>query len=194
MEMFNLITKEGLTPNQFYLLYSMRESISPSHINLHQELRMLSSNAWISDENKLQPKSTLLVQQIEGFFKVQKKKTNSDLMGEGAIDNIDKYQSLFPRKKLPSGKVARSDKTNVENNFRWFFETHKYSWETILKATAHYVDEYEAKNYLYMRTSAYFIRKTELDKSIISDLADYCAIVESGDDLNQDTHFSDRVV
>ncbi len=194
MEMFNLITKEGLTPNQFYLLYSMREGISPFHINLHQELRMLSSNAWISDENKLQPKSTLLVQQIEGFFKVQKKKTNSDLMGEGAIDNIDKYQSLFPRKKLPSGKVARSDKTNVENNFRWFFETHKYSWETILKATAHYVDEYEAKNYLYMRTSAYFIRKTELDKSIISDLADYCAIVESGDDLNQDTHFSDRVV
>ena len=194
MEMFNLITKEGLTPNQFYLLYSMREGISPFHINLHQELRMLSSNAWISDENKLQPKSLLLVQQIEGFFKVQKKKTNSDLMGEGAGDNIDKYQSLFPRKKLPSGKVARSDKTNVENNFRWFFETHKYSWETILKATAHYVDEYEAKNYLYMRTSAYFIRKTELDKSIISDLADYCAIVESGDDLNQDTHFSDRVV
>ncbi len=38
MEMFNVITKEGLTPNQFYLLYSMREGISPFHINLHQEL------------------------------------------------------------------------------------------------------------------------------------------------------------
>lgn len=197
MEMFNLMTKEGLTPNQFYLLASMTESISPPHINIHQELRELVQKAWVDDKNKLQPKAFTLIQQVEGFFKVQKKKTSIQLMGDDFNVNIGKYQLLFPRVKLPSGKAARSAQSNVETNFRWFFEKHQFSWDTVLKATSMYIDEYERKSpaYMYMRTSAYFIRKTELDKSIVSDLANYCEIVESGEDLNKgDTHFSDRVV
>lgn len=197
MELFNLMTSQQLTPNQFYLLINMQEGTSPPHINIHQELRTLVSGEWVTSDNKLLPKAITLIQQAEGFFKVQKKKTNGQLMGDEFNVNIEKYQSLFPKKKLPSGKAARSAPSNVETNFRWFFEKHQYSWDTIFKATAIYVDEYERKTppYMYMRTSAYFIRKTELDKSIVSDLANYCDIVESGEDLNiGDTHFSDRVV
>jgi len=196
MEMYHLIVTKGLTPNQFYLLFSIQENVQSLHINVEQELRALISGQWIDSDNKLSPKAITLLQQIEGFFRVQKKKTSTQLMGDDFNINIGKYQLLFPKKKLPSGKAARAAQSNVETNFRWFFDNHKFTWETILMATAMYVDEYERKSpaYMYMRTSAYFIRKTELDKSIVSDLANYCEIVESGEDLDEDTHFSDKVV
>ena len=199
LEMFNLITDQGLTPNQFYLLFSMREGISPMHINLHQELRILENAEWVKRDGtywNIQPKGMTLIQQVASYFKIQKKKTATQLMGDNFTEKIEQYQLLFPKVRLPSGKAARSAISNVEPNFRWFFEKHAYSWDTVLKATAYYVDEYEAKNYLYMRTSAYFIKKTELDKSVVSDLAEYCSIVESGEDLtsSEGTHFSDKVV
>lgn len=195
MEMFNLIIKQGLNPNQFYLMYGMKENISTLYINISQELRTLEFSGWIS-QSVLTPKAHTLIQQVETFFKIQKKKTSTQLMGDDFKVNLGKYQILFPKKKLPSGKAARSAESNVETNFRWFFEKHQFSWDTVLKATAMYVDEYERKSpaYIYMRTSAYFIRKTELDKSIVSDLADYCEIVESGEEPEKDTHFSTKVV
>lgn len=198
LEMFNLITDKGLTPNQFYVLFSMRESIGPMHINLHQELRILENAEWIKRDGTywdILPKGITLIDQIASYFKVQKKKTATQLMGSGFTEKIEQYQLLFPKIRLPSGKAARSAISNVEPNFRWFFEKHAYSWDTVLKATAYYVDEYETKNYLYMRTSAYFIKKSEQDKSVVSDLAEYCSIVESGEDLTSGgAHFSDKVV
>lgn len=186
--------KEGITPNQFYLLFSMKEGISPLGINISQELRALTGK-WTND-NKLTSKATDLITQIESYFRVQKKKTSVQVMGTDFSINIEKYNTLFPRKKLPSGKVGRSALSNVETNFRWFFDNHQFSWETILKATEMYIEEYEIKSpaYMFMRTSAYFIRKTELDKSIVSDLANYCDIVESGEDLNEGTRFTQKVV
>jgi hypothetical protein len=196
--MFNLITNQGITPNQFYMLSNMNEGVSTLHINPHQELRSLEANNWIKKNGTswdIQPKGMTLIQQVSGYFKTQKKKTSTQLMGGDFTTKMEQYQLLFPKIRLPSGKAARSAISNVEPNFRWFFEKHNYSWEIVLKATAYYVDEYEAKNYLFMRTSAYFIKKTEQDKSIVSDLAEYCSIVESGEDLTDgNTHFSDKVV
>ena len=196
MEMYHLIISKELTPNQFYLLYSMQENVQSLYINVEQELRILKGDKWVTEDTKLSAKAVTLIQQVEGFFRVQKKKTGAQLMGDDFNANIEKYQLLFPKKKLPSGKAARSAQSNVETNFRWFFENNKFTWETILKATAMYVDEYERKSpaFIYMRTSAYFIRKTELDKSIVSDLANYCENVESGEAPEKDTHFSDKVV
>lgn len=166
-------------------------------MNIHQELRTLQNEGWVDQDLKLLPKAYSLLQQVESFFKIQKKKTSNQLMGQDYAENIKKYQEIFPKIKLPSGKAARAAQSNVETNFRWFFEKHQFSWETVHRATAMYVDEYERKTppYLYMRTSAYFIRKTELDKSTVSDLANYCEIVESGEDPSPGSaHFSEKVV
>lgn len=195
MEMLNLISQKGLSPNQFYLLYSIKEKLGPVNINIAQEIRSLNGT-WIVPNDQgysLLPNAIALVDQVEKYFKVQKKKTNEEIMGKDFAENLAKYQEFFPKKRLPSGKVARSNDTVVENSLRWFFENYTYSWPTLLAATALYVDEYEKKKYEFMRTSAYFIRKTEKDKSVISDLADYCSIIESGEDLD-DTHFSEKVV
>jgi hypothetical protein len=57
-----------------------------------------------------------------------------------------------------------------------------------------YVDEYETKNYLYMRNSQYFIRKNNVDKTWDSELANYCELVLTGYTGEDSNHFSEKVV
>lgn len=186
-----------LTPNQIYLLNCIRTGVTPININFHMEFRSLKNGGWLEEDNNLSPKSKNLLTEIESLLEVQssKKKITTQTIGLEFSESVQKYLELFPKMKLPSGKMARSDKRNIETNFKWFFEHYSYPWETILKATAMYVDEYERKSpaYMYMRTSQYFIKKMEQDKTIHSELADYCSNIESG--TNTTTfHFSDTVV
>lgn len=200
-ELFNLITAQGLTPNQFYLLYNIRQSISPVHVNIHQELRAVIAKGFLKDftdatgiRYELQPEAITLIDQVEKFFKIHKKSTSTQLMGDDYQKNVQQYLQLFPKMKLPSGKAARSDAKNVETAFRWFMDNYQYNWDTILKATAMYVDDYERRNYMYMQTSQYFIRKQNSDKTWASELANMCAIIEAGDTLEDNNYFSEKVV
>ena len=120
--------------------------------------------------------------EIDGYFRKTKKKTSISIMGNNFIENIQKYNEIFPNKKLSSGKYARVNPKSLENAFRWFFENYNYTWETILKATQRYVDEYSIQRYDYMRTSQYFVRKQNVDKSWDSDLATYCEFLNSSED------------
>jgi hypothetical protein len=62
-----------------------------------------------------------------------------------------------------------------------------------LSATEKYVDEYSVRNYEFMRTAQYFIRKQNIDKSFESDLATYCDQVNNS--LDEDTnYFKERIV
>lgn len=201
--MFNLIVQKGITPNQFYLLYSIRENVATLNINIHQELRFLVTDGWLKEikhekgsSYKLEAQAVTLIQQVESFFKIQKKKTSTQLMGSSYSDNLIKYLEIFPRVKLPSGSAARSDKKNVETAMRWFFDNYEYTWETVLGATINYVDEYEKKSpaYMYMQTAQYFIRKQQTDKTWGSELANRCAAFESGDDVEEIPFFPEKVV
>ena len=198
MEFFDIITVKKLTPNQYYLLCCMRDSVTPLQMNLHLELRHLKATGWVTEleggKFKLSPQAVTLIGQVEKLFKVSKKKTSTQLIGADYKERIDEYISLFPNVKLPSGKAARSAFKNVENCFRWFFENHEYDWETVLQATENYVNEYQRKNWKFMRTSQYFIRKMEADRTFNSDLANYCAIVQSGGDAEPTQSFSPKVV
>ena len=201
MDMFALITNQGLTPNQFYLLYFIKEGVSPVHVNIHQEVRAVIAKGFLKDltnaegnKYELTPEAHTLIDQVESFFRVNKKKTNNQVMGAGYAEKVQEYLQVFPKMLLPSGKAARSDKKNVETALRWFIENYEYSWETIIKAAQLYVGEFELKNYLYMQTSQYFIRKQNADKTWASELANMCARVESGDIQSKDNHFSEKVV
>ena len=68
-----------------------------------------------------------------------------------------------------------------------------YDWDTIFLATQKYISEYESKNFEYMRTAQYFIRKQNLDKSWDSDLATYCEFLKDNPDDDVDT-FSELIV
>lgn len=194
MEMFNLILKKGLTPNQFYFLYTIKEKIAPLNINIHQELRILEGNEWLekvipNEAPILTPKAITLVQQVEDFFKVHDTKVTNQLMGRNSGDKIQEFLEIFPKIKSPTHhKPLRSEKTNTANAFKWFFKTYKYSWETILEASNLYVNEYKDKDYKYMQTAQYFVRRDG-----ISALADYCAMVEDGYE-EDNKNFTEKVV
>ena len=193
MELFDEIAVNKLSPNEYYLLCCMKDSVTPLEINIHTTLRQIKNGGWINEDNKLTPKAQTLIAKIERLFKIQKKKTSTQLMAKDYKVNITSYRELFPNVKLPSGKAARSAFTNLETGFRWFFDNHEYTWATILEATEIYVNEYQKMNWKYMRTAQYFIRKQESDKTFMSELANYCAIVESGGEVEVAT-FSAKVV
>lgn len=195
-EIFNRLSKAGLTPNAFYVLYSLKSRIDFGiNINTSLETARLESDEWMKHGN-LTPKAINFLSDIDKFFKVSKKATSSAILGEDFSANIDKYLEIFPNFKLPSGKYARSSKKNLETNFRWFFENHDYDWETILNAATMYVEEYQRSGYKYMKTSQYFIRKlSPAEKTFDSELANYCeAYLTGASDYNNDNYFSERVV
>ena len=150
-------------------------------------------NQWLSESFELTDKSIIFIIEIDGYFKKSKKKTSKDLMGYNFMQNIEAYVNIFPNKKLSSGKYARVPAKNLENAFRWFFETYNYDWETIFLATQKYVHEYESKNYDYMRTAQYFLRKQNVDKSWDSDLATYCEFLKDNPDEDNNV-FNELVV
>ena len=194
-EIFNLLIKNNLSPNQLYILYCIKHKIKTNDfVNDALEVKRLQSTSWLGAELSLEEKSIVLLQDLDSFFKTTKKKTSTSVMGENFMDNIEIYLDIFPKFKLPSGKYARSDKKNLENNFKWFFESHSYTWDTILDATRKYVDEYEVNGFKYMRTSQYFIRKQGSDKTYDSELANYCDMLLNGGEDPTQTHFKERVV
>lgn len=187
---FNHIAEAKLTPNEFYMLHCLKEGVSPPNINTHQELRSLKTGGFIKDDGSygLEPKSLSLISKIDSYFGVQIKKSNNGLMGLDFEANAEKYNSIFPKMKLPSNKPARSPLKEIVVAFREFFKEYDYTWEEIHQAAGYYIEEEEKKGFKYTRTSRYFIRKQDSDKSWISDLAGYCELVRGGEDNDTPKH------
>ena len=194
-EIFNKLIKEKLTPNSLYVLHCIKEkiSVSKSLANSDLEIHRLLTDNWLNDKLELTSKSLIFMEELNSYFRKSKKKTSKDLMGDNFDNKIKLYNSLFPAKKLGSGKYARTNVKNLETGFRWFFDTYDYDWHTILLATKKYVLEYKMKNYEYMRTSQYFIRKQNTDKSFESDLATYCDMLNEVDS-NEEDIFREKIV
>jgi hypothetical protein len=184
-----LIKETELTPNQLYLLYCIYVDEKPLHINLYAELRALKNAGCVSQEGKITEKGIEISVKLPVTKKVPKR--SSIVITEECVDT---YLELFPKGKLPSGRQARADKRNIKTNLEWFFKTYQYDWDTVIKATQLYVDEYERKNFLYMKTSQYFISKMNPDRSRDSELANYCSQIITGDYQDDTNHFSEKVV
>lgn len=189
-KIFRKINNYGLNPNQFYVLYCISKGLQAENVNLHLELRPLKKLGLID-------KTTLLITPagIELLNDVQKEEVKAvSKKPVVEADMIMMYLELWPKIKLPSGKPARSDRRNIETRFKWFFTNYSYTWDTVMKATAMYIEEYEAKGYKFMRTSEYFIRKSDADKSVQSELANYCSLLDQGGYTNPESVFTDKVV
>jgi len=195
-DLFQLIAKDNMTPNQLMLLYGIKNKISVPQIDAHLEIKGLIKEGYVIVEKTnilISNEGINIMTKYTNYFVKAKKKTNSQLMGQEFLDNIKKYREMFPAKKLPSGKPGRNNVKVLEAAFRWFFGEYDYSWEQIHKATARYVDEYEDTEYLYMKTSQYFIAKQDKTKVKYSELADYCDVIIEGYEP-EDKHFQEKVV
>jgi len=179
-EIFNKLIEKELTPNSFYVLLCIKNNTKPhTFVNSSLAVTKLKQEGWLEENLQLTSKSIIFTTEIEGYFKKAKKKTTKDLLGDNFTNNIKTYVEIFPNRKLSSGKYARINPKNLENSFRWFFENYEYDWDMIFKATKKYIYDYSLKNYEYMRTSQYFIRKQNIDKTYDSELADYCNMIDN---------------
>ena len=194
-EMFNKLKEMNITPNTYYVLHCIKEKIIPAtFVNKELECKRLQNDNWLTEDLQLTTKSLIFIEEIESSFKKTKKKTTTDLMGQDFTSKLQEYVEIFPNRKLPSGKYARVNIKNLEVAFKWFFENYNYDWNTIMEATEKYVDEYSVRNYSYMMTSQYFIKKQKIDKSIESELANYCELIKTNPDDEGPSYFKERVV
>jgi len=91
------------------------------------------------------------------------------------------YNELFPAIKIPtSGKYAKDPEREVVEALMWFVKEYHFDLDVIIAAAEMYVKEYEIKDWNYMQTSKYFVRKQQKDKTWISNLANYCQQVVDG--------------
>jgi hypothetical protein len=186
LKLFWFIDEYKLRPDAIYMLICMDRKILPGLINTNQTLRELQNSGYIEENIKISSKGEMLISEVKKLLGAGDKKDY--------VSRIDEYNLLFPRIKLGSGKYARTNSKTLELSFKWFFNTYPYTWDVVIEATKMYIDEYTQKNYKYMRTSQYFIRKQDVNKSYTSDLADYCEmVVNDVEDESQDT-FVDKVV
>jgi len=196
-EVFDIIASKGLSPNQYYLLACIQDNIQSKKINVALELNALVHEEYVivtkDDKLIMTDKAKKLIRKVEDLFVTQAKNAAKQKLGDDYEQMIADYNDIFPAIKLPTGKYARSNVKNLKNAFKWFFDNFDYSWDVIFDATEKYIYDFEMQGFKYMRTAQYFIRKQDTDKSWSSDLANYCDIVLSGED-EQQNHYSVKVV
>ena len=191
-ELFEYLELKDIKPNSLYILWclSNKRKSSLTNADVHTELRRLVNSGLINADYTLTAEGFQVLESVPN----SQGETTNEIKQSDSMDYIDRFVSIFPKGKLPSGKPARVNKRNLEEAFKWFFKNYTYDWDTILRATWYYVETYEKSNYMYMKNSQYFIRKQNTDKSWDSELANYCEIIINGDDEPEGSHFSDKVV
>ena len=192
-EIMNMLIKLKLTPNQFYVMWAIEDGVTTPILNTPLELKNVRNKGYLAEDGGLTEEGAKIVKDVSAIFKGKKKKANKVVMGTDYEENIKTYNELFPKKKLNTGKFARSSKKNLEIAFRWFFDNYDYSWETVHKATRMYCNDRELVNWDYTMNNTYFIRKGEQDKTFKSALSDFCQAVEDGLDEAPQAYFKDNV-
>lgn len=177
VRLFTEMVNDGVSPNGLFFLIAITDQVSLQGINFHVEKRLLETAGFI-ENNKITPKGHLLIDKYkkiykEAFSRSGKKKKSFSPQDE---EMIYQYRELFPKGLLPSGSPARQAFKELEKKFNWFFMNYDYDWATIIKATKLYINKYQQENYMYMKTSGYFILKNEKGVEV-STLATYCDMV-----------------
>lgn len=167
IRLYNTIINYNLTPNEyFYILLKLNNIKDQSGTDLTK--RILIKNGWLDLKGNLTNKSLdcLLFNDIN----IKKE----EIVVDDVTQNIIKYREIFPKGRLPSGKMARSSIVELQAKFKWFFDNHPYTWEDVFNATHKYVEYFERQNYKFMQTSSFFIYKTDVYKVRTSSLAEAC--------------------
>jgi len=194
-ELFQIMLKNNLTPNQVLLLFGIKQGVALPQVTTDDKLDLEKLGFLILENGKytMSAEAKSLIVHLDNYFTKAKKKTDAQLMGKNFVDKINAYREVFPNIKLPSGKPSRVNVKMLSESFRWFFETYEYVWEDVINATKMYVNEYRDAEYMYMQTSQYFICKQDKHKVKSSTLADYCDMIRDGIET-ESKHFKENVI
>jgi hypothetical protein len=172
--------KLGLTPNQIYLLHSIKKGIEPKLINITAETGLLETEGFLQLGTLTSKGNDALV---KATYLGRSARSKAELTATD-IEEITRFREMFPNIKIPtSKKPARQPVRDLQDKFSVFFARYPdyRDWELIQNATAYYLDEFEKKKWNYMQTSAFFIIKDDQHKGSTSVLADYCQMILDGE-------------
>ena len=184
-----------ITPNQLFVLQSCKDkrdygTYIPS---VKLELGRLRDKELIDEKFHLTPAGESLLQTIDSLFQIgttvlvendqpdpASAATAAKVDKTVLQEQIDTYRKLFPAGTI-NGRTYRNSVRELVPRFQWFFKHHKYSWDIILEATERYIrtKKQQDGHYSFVRTSAYFVRKTDAGRCDISELANWCEVVET---------------
>ncbi len=188
-DIYNVLIKYRLSPNQLYLIHSLSEGIVPADIiNVKAEGNICRMLGLIDEDNRLTDAAKGVLVEVNNVVGKAKRKVQKTLLGKEHDTYITMYRDLWPKGNLPSGKPARLSIPDLRKKFTDFFKEHDYEWSTIINATKEYIRQKEHSP--YMMTSGYFILKNDQ-----SELASYCELVLDPSFVNTNsvdlyTHFS----
>lgn len=169
IDLYRELKTLGISPNEYTLLSHLHHNIEENfNFNEHLSKRILIKSGFLDKMGQFTDKGKSL------FGESVEQKNNP----------IERYREIFPKGILPNGRPARSAHQELDRKFTWFFNTYKYNWDTVLKATKEYVEYYEKQDYKYMQTSSNFISKQDTDRIKSSALAEWCDKIKNGDEIN----------
>lgn len=163
-DLLSVIGDLDLSPNEYIaLVLHLEKKKLPDTINEDLTFKHLRFKGYLDGDLKPTDKSSGMLSLIGDTFSV----------------NVQRYRNLWPPLLLPSGKYAKATTKEIEQRFKWFFNNFNYSWEEIMQATEDYIIHFSKTNYVYMKTSSYFIYKHGIDKIKSSTLAEWCDKLKS---------------
>jgi hypothetical protein len=183
-QLWSTLIKYGVSPNQLYFLDCCRYKITSINIDNVAEHKIAIENGYMTKENILTEKAIFLLNDFENLLVKTKKNVIYSVLGEEFIERIKEYNEIFPSGRLPSGKPARVNVQELKEKFVWWFKTYpEYSWDVVLDAAQYYIMLKEREGYQYTMTNGYFIKKTDIHKNTVSELANYCQMIKENPNL-----------
>lgn len=166
--------KAKLTPNGYYLLYCLDKN-EPLDLTVpySTEMHKLKLSGYLDDKHNLTDSAIEVMKEIDAVFKPREKAGSKLVITDEFKESVAKYREMFP-KGVVSGKALRNGTLELTTRLLWFFREHpQYTWEHVYNATQNYINSF-GTDLTYCKTSAYFIKKEDKNKNIISLLADWC--------------------
>lgn len=151
-ELLNKINNSGLSPNEYFLLFSLINNLEVTNIDKEEEYKKLEKKGHLNNKEFT---DSLLIK---------------ELSEQGLKMRVVEYMQIFPPIILPTGVHARGKLSPVLSKFKIFLELYNYDFPTIYAATEQYVTRYREQGYKYMQNASNFL----LDKNGDSTLALEC--------------------
>ena len=130
----------------------------------------------MTENIELTEKARLVLEDYSKLFAVTKASIKAKYLTEDFLKNLQEFREIFPNKKLPSGKTARTNFDDLKKKMVDFqIRYPRFDWDLILDAATHYVETYRKEDYKFMKTAGYYIMKNNE-----SDLASDCELLLEG--------------
>lgn len=198
-KLFDHLFTSKVTPNGLLVLHATHNKYSYlSYINFKHEQHRLELTGYLTSSKvggittyTITQKGLHLIKESQDIFeKTKARKAKSKVPFSDWEQNIEVYNKMFPEGKKQGSSIAfRTTPKELFERFKWFFlEYPEYSWEDVMIATKVYLKHYEEEgSYTYMQISKYFIKKSDQNKNITSNLATMCYNIAEGNDGDIDS-------